>query len=505
MKKTLLLIVILLTLTGCVKMEVNMEIRKDKSMTLGIIQAINKSLMDEGYSTSDILEEEEKNNLEENGFRIESYSDNEMEGYKIIKEIKNIDKVSTEKEITTDLGLDKISENEYMFIVKKGLFKNTYKAILKNSDTDELNNSLNDGLTDNSEPDDVIEDDGEILFEEDEFYETDIEEDEYYDYDIDMTEEDTSSDSLDDFDYSSLMSGMEINFKVNLPYKALNNNATSVENDGKTLTWDLMTFKEEIKFEFELYNTTNIIIASASGILLIAIIITLIITKRKKNKKVSNNNNEVPQTNETIMEQQNITSSTNDVQETNVIEQPNDTSNSIEVQEQSNITDQNQSQTINNTNSFVAQPQEVTNIEQPTNSPINNTNSPEIVTTNNFIDTNQIMNNLEQMSNPTINNTTTQEPIPTNNSVFEQTASMSFQSIINASSQQTQEQPQVNNNIEPQTNNNVTITPLEQPMNLEQIGATQSLQPENQQPQDLNTTEKLVSQYDSILPTNTDN
>ena len=79
MKKIISMIIILLTLTGCVKMEVNMEIRKDKSMTLGIIQAINKSLMDEGYSTSDILEEEEKNNLEENGFRIESYSDNEME------------------------------------------------------------------------------------------------------------------------------------------------------------------------------------------------------------------------------------------------------------------------------------------------------------------------------------------------------------------------------------------------------------------------------------------
>ena len=38
------------------------------------------------------------------------------------------------------------------------------------------------------------------------------------------------------------------------------------------------------------------------------------------------------------MEQQNITSTPNDVQETNVIEQPNVTSNSIEVQEQSNIT-----------------------------------------------------------------------------------------------------------------------------------------------------------------------
>ena len=33
MKKIISMIIILLTLTGCVKMEVNMEIRKDKSMT----------------------------------------------------------------------------------------------------------------------------------------------------------------------------------------------------------------------------------------------------------------------------------------------------------------------------------------------------------------------------------------------------------------------------------------------------------------------------------------
>ena len=525
MKKIIPLIIILLTLTGCVKMEVNMEIRKDKSMTLGIIQAINKSLMDKGYSSSDILEDDEKKNLQENGFKIESYSENQMEGYKITKEVKNIDQVSTEKEITTDLGLDKLSNSEYMFIVKKGIFKNTYKAILKNSDTDELNNSLNDGLTDNSSPDDVIEDDGEIITEEDE----------YFDYDIDMTEEDNSSSDLDDFDYSTLMSSIELNLKVNLPYKALSNNATSVENDGKTLTWDLMSFnEEEIKFEFELYNTTNIIIAAVSGILLIVIIIILIIKKGKKNKKVSTNTNEVQPTN--ITQQQNITSTPNNVHETNNVEQQNVTSTPNEVPQQSYTTNEIQSQPMDTTNSSTAQTEETNNIEQPTNLTSNNTQPQEIDTTNNFIDKTQIINNLEQISNSTNNNVTTQEPImENNNNLFEQSSSTSFQNVIESSIQTTQEQsqdnltnqlnqtlqqPQENNNTQFQTNEifpkmeqeqnknidtPITITPLTQPMNLEQIGATQPLQQENQQPQELNNPEKSTSQYDSILPTNTDN
>ena len=44
-----------------------------------------------------------------------------------------------------------------------------------------------------------------------------------------------------------------VSSKVNLPYKALSSNATNIENDGTTLTWDFMKFKEdtEIKKEIE--------------------------------------------------------------------------------------------------------------------------------------------------------------------------------------------------------------------------------------------------------------
>ena len=75
-----------------------------------------------------------------------------------------------------------------------------------------------------------------------------------------------------------------------------NNLSVSVLNDGTSLTWDLMKFEgEEIKFEFEMYNTKNIIILTGASILIVIIIIFIIIKKSKKNKKKQNNNIETTQ------------------------------------------------------------------------------------------------------------------------------------------------------------------------------------------------------------------
>lgn len=270
--------------TGCVKMEVAMDIKKDKSMTLGIIQAIDKSFMEESTSTT-ILTEEDKAKLKEKGFKIEDYTKDDMIGYKIIKEIKNIDEVSAKEEITANLGTEELSENEYMFTIKKGIFKNTYKATLKNSDADEINNSLNSNLQDNDEinTEEDNELDEDIITDEDTINDEEI---------IDDSVTDDANNDLNDFDYSSLLSSMELTMKVNLPYKALINNATNIKNDGKTLTWDFMKLKDEnIQFEFVMYNIPNIII-TIIGIVLLLILIILLLTKNKKsNKVVSTNDN----------------------------------------------------------------------------------------------------------------------------------------------------------------------------------------------------------------------
>jgi len=99
-------------------------------------------------------------------------------------------------------------------------------------------------------------------------------------------EEDTS---LDDIDYSSMLASLDMKFSVNVPYKALSSNATEVSNDGKSLTWKLTELKEdEMKFEFELYNTNNIIlVAGVTDVLLIILIILLLNRAKKLRKKKS--------------------------------------------------------------------------------------------------------------------------------------------------------------------------------------------------------------------------
>ena len=91
---------------------------------------------------------------------------------------------------------------------------------------------------------------------------------------------------------------MEFNYVVNLPEKALTNNATNVSNDGKTLTWSLMQSQiSNIEFSFELKNMTNYYIlygGIAAAVIIVIIIIILLIKKGKKGKEV------VPAQNEPI-------------------------------------------------------------------------------------------------------------------------------------------------------------------------------------------------------------
>lgn len=552
MKKIISMIIILLTLTGCVKMEVNMEIRKDKSMTLGIIQAANESLINQG--TADLLDEEEKKEFQESGYKIEDYKEKEMVGYKITKDIKNIDEVSTEEEITSDLGLDNLKDNNYIFTVKKGLFKNTYKATLKNSDTDKINDSLNNDLTDNSNPDDTLEDeiimDDELLTDEDLTFENDITIDD--DATLDITEEDTNN-SLEDFDYSALMSGIEVSMKVKLPYKALSNNATTVENDGTSLTWDLMKFEgEEIKFEFEIYNTKNIIILSGAIILFVIIIIFIIIKKSKKNKKKQSNNIETTQ-------------NTVPAQDINQIQNNNTELNTQTIEQNSN-TNPNQQQNIGITTVLDNQNPPQTPINEPAqaqqinNTPINNipvfepiqnqtssvnTNQQQVIF-NPTMNQTQSINNINQVPT-TLNNNISVEPVIQTSNIFENQESLNqpvennnqiFKPIHQVQNgmneifnQQINQQLSVENNIQPQIQPQPMITPniqqtsneifptqeqpqlnpmqqpinlesMPNPMNLEQIGVSPMLQ---QQAEEQNIPTPKTSQYDSILSNNTDN
>lgn len=252
-KFTILLILLVISLTGCVKFNSTMEIKKDKSMDYKIIYAFDKSL----FGDQEILTSDDKKELENKGFTVSNYVDGNMKGFKVSKNIKNIDDVSSTNDATYDLSglLDSNKSESKVFKVKKGLLKNTYTASFKfdSADSDLNNSTSNDTTIDN-----------------------------------DFTIDDNNTTTDSDFDFSSMNTNMDLSFNVKLPYKAISSNATTKKNDDKELSWNLSsTGEDKIEFSFALYNMTNIYICGGVIVLLIIIVIVSILNKGKKNK-VSN-------------------------------------------------------------------------------------------------------------------------------------------------------------------------------------------------------------------------
>ena len=250
----------LLLMTGCVKYDATMDIKKDKSMGFIITYALDSSI----FGDESILKDEDITKLKEEGFTIKDYSDNNMKGYTLSKSISNIDNVSTsnsnEYDLTGMLGSD---NNNYIFKVDKGIFKNKYTAIMKFDSKEEESNLPSDDqdLIDVTNEEEVAED---------------------------TTEEDSDIALFDDStntDFSSLYDSISLTFNVKLPYSAISNNATKTEEYNRVLTWNLKyNDTESIEFVFELYNFTNVYIGL--GILLVLLILIIILasitTKKRK-------------------------------------------------------------------------------------------------------------------------------------------------------------------------------------------------------------------------------
>ena len=267
----LMMFFLVFMVTGCVKFNAEMDIKKNKSMDFKIIYAIDTTY----FGDEELLEDNNKQELEDAGFLVTDYSDGTMKGFTISKSVKNIDDVSsmddTEYSLSGIVGSNK--KDEYIFKVKKGLFKNTYTAKLNFDSSD---SSLNDS--------------------------SDSEED-FDDSDLDYTSDDES-----DYDFSGMMGSMDLSFNVKLPYGATSNNATTVSDDGKTLRWELMSNDiSTIEFEFELYNMTVIYIGI--GLLIVIVVGIVIFVCKKRNKKSINSGYTNPQsldTSSSIDMQQNI-------------------------------------------------------------------------------------------------------------------------------------------------------------------------------------------------------
>ena len=280
--KVLCLMLIVFMMTGCMKANVIMSINKDKSMDFTMIQAFNNAMLGESQQNKLSDADLSETNIEEfkqAGFTVENYSDGSWTGYKMNKHFSNIDDISDEEKFSINLENLVSEQNDKLFTVKKGFFKNSYTASFK-SNTDQAINNTNDYLNNTA------------------------------DNSLDNFNSDTYNDSYNNNIYGyandyAIMTSMDLKFIINLPYEAINSNATSLTNGGKTLTWDLVNFKDDnIEFKFEIYNMTNIYLTIGIATLIIIVIVLIVKhhKKTKSNKFTSNvQKDETTLNNETVV------------------------------------------------------------------------------------------------------------------------------------------------------------------------------------------------------------
>ena len=92
MKKSLYILTIFIVaicLSGCVKYNANMEIKKDKSMDFSIVYAMDTQY----FGDQEVLTEENRKELEEEGFKVTNYQEDTMKGFTLTKSIENIDEL----------------------------------------------------------------------------------------------------------------------------------------------------------------------------------------------------------------------------------------------------------------------------------------------------------------------------------------------------------------------------------------------------------------------------
>ena len=278
--KILCLMLVVFMMTGCMKFQTNMTINKDKSMNFSLTYAIANSLVEQASGEASFGNESLKE-LEKQGFKSEDYSDGSMTGVKLSKNFDNIDEISNEKEVNFNLeSMMNGSEQTDMFTVKKGFFKNTYTLKMENNTSNEVQNGMNS-----------VADSNEVNGLENQTTDTntDTTQDTVPNESSNITNDDSTTDNQSDFssdiDLSMLSSSMDMTFNINLPYKAISSNATSTENDGKNLKWNLLdTNLQNINAQFELYNMNNIYLTIGIVIAIVLIIIIIIIIKKRKPK-----------------------------------------------------------------------------------------------------------------------------------------------------------------------------------------------------------------------------
>ncbi len=255
--KYIVLVTMMIVISGCVRYDSTMDFKINKSMNLSMIMAFDKTMISM-MGSEDPFEELDKSEAEKYGFKVSSFEESNMKGIKLEKKIKNIDQVSIGEENIFDLSNLTQKDENFIFQIKKGFFKNTYIAKIKF----ETNGMMNE-LPNN-------------------------------DSSLNDSSFDLENSPFENLDYESMMASMDLKFNVHLPFGAISNNATNASNHNKDLVWDLTQLKNQyIEFEFSLYNWIPLLVLVFVLIFFIMMMI-FIIKKSNKNKENKKNKNLEP-------------------------------------------------------------------------------------------------------------------------------------------------------------------------------------------------------------------
>lgn len=196
---------LMLLVSGCSNVNTTMKINKDKSMNLSYIISLDKNYL--GNKTfNDLFSSKNINNLENNGYNVTDYEDDNNFGYKISTNVKDIDNISSSEDLKINLLsllYSNVQDELYIFKRTDGVLKNQYEA---NFSVD-----LSEALQENPN----------IL---------------------------TNMVTTPVLSYS---------FSLELPSEVITSNATNISADKKTLTWqfdNIYNNHSNITFTFEAYN-----------------------------------------------------------------------------------------------------------------------------------------------------------------------------------------------------------------------------------------------------------
>lgn len=227
MKKRILAAIMLLmlavSLTGCMKMEVDLNIKANGKMDAKILSAFNES-MTSMAETDDIgYSEEDLEKFRKNGWKVEEYNQDGYAGY-----------VLTQSNVSTKALRDALSNSDSE--------SPTVEILTKNGSTYILDLPLGGMMPEASEDDpmDVVG-------------------------------------MLKSF-------GASVKFRITLPSKPISHNATKVSEDGKTLEWDLLEMKagETVHVEFKAGGGFLKYALIMSAVVIAALAVVLLVSKKKK-------------------------------------------------------------------------------------------------------------------------------------------------------------------------------------------------------------------------------